>query len=81
MSNVFVFIDALVQSCLLVLWLVEAVGEAALPAVVTVKVARHEDASATLVSGTFTPQPVDFTVFIDLERRRVRPWQHGSFPV
>lgn len=67
MSNVFVFIDAPVQSCLLVLGLVEAVGEAALPAVVTVKVTRHEDAGAAFVSGTFASQPVDFTILIDLE--------------
>lgn len=64
MSNVSVFIKHL--HCLLVLRLVEAVGEAALPAVVTVKVARHEDAGATLVSGTLASQPVDFTILINL---------------
>lgn len=31
-----------------------------------VKVACHEDASAALISGTFAPQPVDFSVLVDL---------------
>lgn len=55
--------------CLLVLTFVEAVGEAALSAVVAVEVARHEDAGAALVSRTLAPQPVDFTVLIHLHRR------------
>lgn len=55
--------------CLLVLRLVEAVGEAALPAVVTVEVARHEDAGAALVGRTLTPQAVDLTVLIHLQGR------------
>lgn len=54
---------------LLVLRLVEAVGQAALPAVMAVKVARHEDAGTTLISGTLAPQPVDFTVLVDLETK------------
>lgn len=59
---------------LLVLRLVEAVGQAALAAVVAVKVACHEDAGAALFSGTLAPQPVDFAVLIDLreEKRRLR---------
>lgn len=52
---------------LLVLRLVEAVGEAALPAVMAVEVARHEDAGAALVGGTLAPQPVDFSILVDLE--------------
>lgn len=31
-----------------------------------VKVACHEDASAALISGTLAPQPVDFSVLVDL---------------
>merc|ERR1711915_879762 len=31
-----------------------------------VKVARHEDTGTTLISRTLAPQPVDFTVLIDL---------------
>lgn len=58
------------SSCLLVLGFVEAVGEAALPAVVTVKVARHEHAGAALVSGALAPQPVDFTVLIHLKEEK-----------
>lgn len=54
---------------LLVLRLVEAVGQAALPAVMAVEVARHEDAGTTLISGTLAPQPVDFTVLVDLETK------------
>lgn len=56
---------------LLVLGLVEAVGQAALPAVVTVEVARHEHAGAALVSRTLAPQPVDFTVLVHLEEEHV----------
>lgn len=59
---------------LLVLRLVEAVGQAALATVVAVKVACHEHAGAALVSGTLAPQPVDFAVLIDLreEKRKLR---------
>lgn len=32
-----------------------------------VEVARHEDTGAALVSGTLTPQTVDFTVLVHLE--------------
>lgn len=54
---------------LLVLRLVEAVGQAALAAVVAVEVACHEDSGAALVGGTLTPQPVDFAVFVDLQEK------------
>lgn len=63
------FINARQSICLLVLRLVEAVGEAALPAVMAVKVARHEDAGAALVSRTLASQPMDFSVLVHLERK------------
>lgn len=47
---------------------VEAVCQAALAAVVTVKVAGHEHAGAALVSWTLASQTVDFTVFIHLQK-------------
>lgn len=56
---------------LLVLRLVEAVGQAALAAVMAVKVARHEDACTALVCRTLTSQPVDFAVFIDLREEKI----------
>lgn len=40
---------------LLVLRFVEAVGQAALPAIVAVKMTCHEDTGAALVSRTLTP--------------------------
>lgn len=49
---------------------VEAVRQAALAAVVTVKVAGHEHAGAALVGWTFAPQTVDFTVFIHLQKHK-----------
>lgn len=52
---------------LLVLRLVEAVGQAAFAAVMAVKVTRHEDAGAALVSRTLAPQTVDLTVLIHLQ--------------
>lgn len=55
---------------LLVLWLVKAVGQAALAAVVAVEVACHEDPSAALVGGALTPQPVDFAVLVDLREEK-----------
>lgn len=64
----FVFINAPQRPPhLLVLRLVEAVGEAALAAVMAVKVACHEDAGAALIGGTLAPQPVDFSVLVDLQ--------------
>lgn len=55
---------------LLVLRLVEAVGQAALPAVMAVKVARHEHAGAALVSGTLAPQAVDLPVLVHLDKQK-----------
>lgn len=55
---------------LLVLRLVEAVGQAALAAVVAVKVARHEDTCAALVGRALTSQPVDFAVLVDLQEEK-----------
>lgn len=57
---------------LFVLRLVEAVGEAALSTVVPIKVAGHEHASATLISGALTTQTVDLAVFVNLRKH------HGS---
>lgn len=57
---------------LLVLWLVEAVGQAALAAVVAVKVASHEDTCAALIGGTLTSQPMDFAILVDLRKKDVR---------
>lgn len=51
---------------LLVLRLVEAVGEAALSTVVPIKVAGHEHASATLISWALTTQTVDLAIFVNL---------------
>lgn len=53
----------------LVFGFVEAVRQAALPAVVAVEVTGHEHAGAALVSRTLAPQTVDFTVFIHLQKR------------
>lgn len=50
----------------LVLWFVEAVSQAALPAVMTVKVAGHEHPGSTLISGTLAAQTVDLAVLINL---------------
>lgn len=47
---------------------VEAVRQAALAAVVTVKVAGHEHAGAALVSWTLATQTVDLAVFIHLQK-------------
>lgn len=55
------------QDCTsLVLWFVEAVSQAALPAVMTVKVAGHEHPGSTLVCRTLAAQPVDLAVLINL---------------
>merc|ERR1719350_139914 len=51
---------------LLVLWLVEHVGEAALAAVLTVKVRGHEDPGATLLGRALAPQAVDLAVVVHL---------------
>ncbi len=50
----------------LVLWFVEAVSQAALPAVVTVKVTGHEHPGSTLICRTLAAQAVDLAVFINL---------------
>lgn len=47
---------------------VEAVRQAALAAVVTVKVTGHEHAGAALVSWTLASQTVDLAVFIHLQK-------------
>ena len=51
---------------LLVLRLIKDVGEAALPAVLTVVVGGHEDAGATLLGRALSPQTVDLPVVVDL---------------
>ena len=52
---------------LLVLWLVEAVSEAALATIVPIEVAGHEHTSTTLFSWTLTTQTVDLAIFINLK--------------
>ena len=51
---------------LLVLGLVEHVGEATLAAVLTIKVSSHEDSGSTLLSWTLASQTVDLAVIINL---------------
>merc|ERR1719234_2060673 len=51
---------------LLVLGLVEHVGETTLAAVLTVKVSSHEDSSTTLLSGALAAQTVDLAVVVNL---------------
>merc|ERR1739845_150587 len=51
---------------LLVLRLIKDVGEAALPAVLTVVVGGHEDAGAALLGRALSPQTVDLPVVVDL---------------
>merc|ERR1719209_1783196 len=51
---------------LLVLGLVEHVGETALAAVLAVKVSSHEDSSAALLSRTLTAQTVDLAIVVNL---------------
>lgn len=66
------------QDCTsLVLWFVEAVSQAALPAVVTVKVAGHEHPGSTLVCRTLAAQPVDLAILINLRIKTdiVKPHQ------
>lgn len=65
---------------LLVLRLVEAVGQAAFAAVMAVEVTRHEDASAAFVSRTLAPQTVDLTVLIHLQIETVSSWREEAPP-
>ena len=59
---------------LLVLRLVEAVGEAALSTVVSVEVARHEHTGAALVRRALPSQTVDLPVLVHLRTENtVRP--------
>merc|ERR1712037_480806 len=51
---------------LLVLGLVEHVGETALAAVLAVKVSSHEDSSAALLSRALTAQTVDLAIVVNL---------------
>merc|ERR1712037_184441 len=51
---------------LLVLGLVEHVGETALAAVLTVEVRGHEDSSAALLSRALTAQTVDLAIVVNL---------------
>merc|ERR1719189_1138181 len=51
---------------LLVLRLIKDVGQAALPAVLTVVVGGHEDAGAALLGRALSPQTVDLPVVVDL---------------
>merc|ERR1719209_901862 len=51
---------------LLVLRLVEHVGETALAAVLTVEVSSHEDSSAALLSRALTAQTVDLAIVVNL---------------
>lgn len=50
----------------LILWFVEAVSQAALPAVMTVEVAGHEHPGSTLICGTLAAQPVNLAILINL---------------
>merc|ERR1719209_2715889 len=51
---------------LLVLGLIEHVGETALAAVLAVKVSSHEDSSAALLSRALTAQTVDLAIVVNL---------------
>merc|ERR1719209_798883 len=51
---------------LLVLGLVEHVGETALAAVLTVEVRGHEDSSSALLSRALTAQTVDLAIVVNL---------------
>merc|ERR1719178_561586 len=51
---------------LLVLRLVEHVGEPALATVLTVKVGSHEDSSTTLLSRTLTAETVNLAIVVNL---------------
>lgn len=51
----------------LVLRFVEAVGEAALAAVVPVEVAGHKDTGAALVSWALATETMDLPVLVDLK--------------
>merc|ERR1719209_2794539 len=51
---------------LLVLGLVEHVGETALAAVLAIKVSSHEDSSATLLCRALTAQTVDLAIVVNL---------------
>merc|ERR1719507_124787 len=51
---------------LLVLRLVEHVGEPALATVLTVEVGSHENSSTTLLSGTLTAETVDLAIVVNL---------------
>ena len=51
---------------LLVLRLIKDIGQAALPAVLTVVVGGHEDAGAALLGRALSPQTVDLPVVVDL---------------
>ena len=60
------FSQRVLLSHLLVFRLVKAVGQAALPTVVSVEVTGHEDASAALVSWALPAQTVDLPVLVHL---------------
>merc|ERR1719234_827277 len=51
---------------LLVLGLVEHVGETTLAAVLTVKVSSHEDSGTALLSGALAAQTVDLAIVVNL---------------
>merc|ERR1712037_718861 len=51
---------------LLVLGLVEHVGETALAAVLAIEVSSHEDSSAALLSRALTAQTVDLAIVVNL---------------
>ena len=61
------FIDRLIVMCLLVLGLVEDVCEAALAAVLAVKVGGHEDTCTTLLVGALTAQTGNLAVLVNLD--------------
>ena len=54
------------RSFLLVFRLVEDIGQAALPAVLTVVVGGHEDTGPALLGRTLSPQTVDLPVVVHL---------------
>ena len=62
------------RSLLLVLRLVEDIGETTLSAVLTVVVGGHEDAGPALLGRTLASQTVDLPVVVDLV-----VLQHGKF--
>ena len=62
---------------LLVLRLVEAVGQAALPTVVSVEVAGHKNTGAALVCWALPAQTVDLPVLVHLNRKHSEDYSLG----